>query len=347
MIIQIFDIGNSMSRGFIYDVGVDSVSLIRCDRWTTKTDFESNLVNVQQSLGKNVDAIMFITSSDNFVVWGNEAMKWVKAQDDGDADIPPRPLFRETGKTEAHDWQGIHDKLFQITGNPQKVLPVSAAYAARIVEDTSFRSWDITHASNSGVFSYQLPSVDARFPNSGWHPCVDRFIESDWFDRKILPCDHIVGTYNGAKVLLGGHDTTFAVANQIPYSTKPYISCGTWTTVSVESSVRPNWEDKGQRYLIAPNGAILKQLCFPSEKDDPEVPYKVADYINKNVLPSGTKTDIQGKYIGNSTRISLFGSWRHALHQKIVPLLPGRNICIETEDYLTQQAASYVARSIS
>lgn len=354
MRIHVFDIGNSFLKSEVWQVAENgNTKLCRSHHTPASRHMSENLQTIQHAVDSHEqDAIIFLSMSDN-VVWENARgdIIWIPAQEPTHnyARLDKRPPYRETGKSVSMDWQGIYNKLMFIEQQchfgagfkNMRILPFSGMCAAWLCGDKSFNNWDITHASNSGVFSYQLPSADERFPNSGWHPCISAFIDRNWISEKILPSCHSLTMKDGTPVLIGGHDTTFANAmHPAAYGSRPYISAGTWVTVSVESSVRPNWEDtEGARYVIAPNGAILKQLCFPSPTTDKrfsEAVAKIVDYLHRH-LPE--KTDVP---------ISIFGGWRQKMYDAIAPLLlPNHKPRLEHAHYLTEQAAVFTARSFN
>lgn len=257
--------------------------------------------------------------SDN-IVWEYEGIKrWIPAQEPTHnyARNTDLPLFRESGKPKAEGWGGIFDKLalvktqihFGAGFRSIRILPFSGMCASHLANDKKFNNWDKTHATNSGVFNYQIPNpLDERFPINGWHDCISDIIDNGWIGEEILPCDHILRTPDGKPILIGGHDTTFANALHTPYSTKPYVSAGTWITASVESSLRPNWNDEGARYITAPNGAILKQICFAAPTNEAgreKAASRIIKFFEKNLAE------------GTTMPIPVFGGWRQTFFEKI------------------------------
>ena len=157
----------------------------------------------------------------------------------------------------------------------KRILPISAYVATLIADNPEWNGWDLTHATNSGLYDYD---------KGGWADEAQPFIDAGVIDAKIYPCDTLVEGNTFRRVYLGGHDSVFANAIEFPYSTKPYISCGTWTTVSVEYDMEkgiPGGRGK-IRYIAAPNGAILQQLCFPSDPEELDLSVKkIIGFLNE------------------------------------------------------------------
>jgi len=348
MRIQVFDIGNSHLKCDIWDFthSTSPPNLIFSNHTPTSRDMSDNLEVIQSYYDRNEkDAVIILSMSDSIVYESPEGyIRWIPAGEPTHpyARLETKPPYRETGKPHREVLDGCFNQLRMVmtqlrTNNffKSRILPFSGYVAAHLAEDKAFNKWDITHASNSGVFSYQLPSNDKRFPNSGWHPCIDDIIEAGYIDRQIVRSNHILVAPDNTPIFVGGHDTTFANALDIPYSTKPYISCGTWLTVSVESSVRPNWKDEGARYIIAPNGAVLKQLCFESPQTESgkiDAVKRIQDFLTKNL-------------VGN-TPITLFGAWRKTLSELINDRELDRHIIMTHGDYLTEQAALWTLKKL-
>ena len=348
MRIQVFDIGNSHLKCDIWDFThpTSPPNLIYSNHTPTSRDMKDNLEVIQSYYDRNKkEAVIVLSMSDSIVYESPEGKPiWIPAGEPTHpyARLETKPPYRETGKPHREVLDGCFNQLrmvmTQMRSNnfyKSRILPFSGYVAAHLAGDKKFNKWDITHASNSGVFSYQLPSNDERFPKSGWHPCIEDIIEAGYINREIVKSDHILIAKDGTPILVGGHDTTFANALDIPYSTKPYISCGTWLTASVESSVRPNWKDEGARYIIAPNGAVLKQLCFESAQTD-EGKVNAAKRIQ----------DFLTKHTDGNVPITIFGRWRKTFRELINDEILDRPILMTHNNYLTEQAAVYALENL-
>ena len=349
MKIQVFDLGNTYIKCDIWDIeGGRDPKLLYNHHTPTSKDMKQNLEVCQNAYNHNEkDAVIVISMSDSVVYESPEGQyRWIPA---GEPTHPyarreTLPPYRETGKPHAEVLQGVFNQLRMVMTqvnlrgfSKMRILPMSGAVASYLAGDKSFKNWDITHASNSGVFNYQIKNpTDERFPKRGWHYCIEDIIDAGIISEAILPSHHVLHARDGTPILLGGHDTTFVNGLHTPYTTKPYISCGTWLTVSVEASLRPDWKDEGARYVVAPNGAVLKQLCFPSPTTDSAkimALQRTHDFLCKH-LPEGTEVPIR-----------IFGSWRNTFHQMTLPLLKFQITCMHS-NYLTEQAAYYASVKI-
>lgn len=311
MKIQVFDVGNTFTKDTCFEIkdGGDSLDsrCVTSGKRATLPNMLDTFHLLDRVLDENQpDAAIFLSMSDNITLLQNSTAVWIPASEPRHPYAPPetRPPFAQTGTSPFSSWQGITNTLAlarrMITGFTRvRVLPVSAACAAHLAGENYFNTWDITHASNSGIFSFQIPSPDPRYPQSGWHPYAYEYIERGWINKDIVKCNYpLKHKKTGIPLLIGGHDSTFANANDIPFSTKAYISLGSWMTASVESSVRPDWvdaEENDERYLIAPNGSILKQICFENvgaarQKD------KLVDFMKRHLTHT-------------TSPILIFGGW--------------------------------------
>ena len=250
------------------------------------------------------------------------------------ADIVPRhpalPPYQETGKPTNSQLAGIGNQLLYLRDtvglkNIRKLLPPSLFIGAHLTGATDWKRWDITHASNSGMWDYE---------NGNWHAAMHPFFDAGVIDAKVVKPSavlwhsHEIG-YPEIKFLCGGHDSVFANANDVPYSTKPYLSLGTWTTASVESEFRKLDRHHPSRFVIAPNGAILHQLCIRS---------------SEHSLQQGIKF-LEGKQPTGPVRV--FGGWAKA----VLPELKSDTLKFECVDapgrsFLHKQAARYTRRHI-
>ena len=307
MRVMVIDIGNSNLK---IDIWRDD-TLIYNHATPTSDKFSENLAVIDNAfLKREHDAVIVLSMSDS-VIYETASGEPIRLQ----YHEPSHPWFTgelpsyvECGLSRATALNGMLNQVSMIKHlfhaertfrkNPKRILPVSAYIAAHLAGQKDFNSWDLTHATNSGFFNGQKPSKgDSRFPLAGWHKCVDDIIEDGLIDEKILGSYDQLDQY----IFIGGHDTTFANALDVPYATKPYISCGTWLTVSRETAVSRNWKDDGTRNVAAPNGSMLNQLCIPG------------DTHGKNRALAHIKKHFTKYY----APVRVFGSWANSFFSEI------------------------------
>lgn len=239
-----------------------------------------------------------------------------------DFDIPFQtglPLASLTGKPQQPDLKGVGNQLLWLSNqgvSPRRVLPVSTYIAATLCGNNDWIQWDITHASNSGVYNQHEMT---------WHPIVENLIDQGAIGEVILPPNARIPNSLGIDMCVGGHDTLFAVSEKVT----PYVSCGTWVTASVpviEGSriLSQPPAPPYTRYLRSPDGTLLRQICFANNADTPK---HITNHIS--VLELGVE-------------IPLFGSWAADLYRR---LRDTRYECFVNVDpdgtYLPRQAALY------
>lgn len=234
---------------------------------------------------------------------------------------PGCPPYQITGKPTNSTLNSIANYLLHLRDtvglqNIKRILPPSAFIVAQLAGNSDWKTWDITHASNSGIWDYE---------KENWHETMQPFFEAGVIAEKVVASNAVVSEVpSGVKYLLGGHDSTFANVNDVPYSTKPYLSLGTWTTASAESPFRQLDRHHPSRFVIAPNRTILHQLCIQS-----------SEYS----LRQGIKF-LERKQLSAPVRV--FGGWaKEAMSQ-----LKSDTIffeCVETPEhtFLHEQAAIY------
>lgn len=237
---------------------------------------------------------------------------------------PECPPYQITGKPTNSTLKSIANQMLHLRDtvgleNIKRILPPSAFIVAQLAGVSAWKTWDLTHASNSGMWDYE---------KARWHTAMQQFIDAGVIDEKVAACNAAVSEFPaGVKYLLGGHDSTFVNANDVPYSTKPYLSLGTWTTASAESEFRKLDQHHPSRFVIAPNGTILHQLCIQS---------------SKHSLQQGLKF-LERKQL--SAPVKVFGGWA----KEVVPQLKSDTLKFECVDptehsFLHEQAAIYAQR---
>lgn len=171
-------------------------------------------------------------------------------------DVPSvsRPSYEQTGYP--YDvFKGVCMTLPHLKSSGQqlhRVLPVSAMIAVVLAANHSWKMWDHMHASNTGLYG-----------NGKWLPEAEQYSDWIYLEHTGSPFRSCVGSYEGIPVLLGGHDTLFAM---YPKSFA-YISCGTYITASQPQSfmveAKEGWE-KNVRWVQDVNGVYHRQLCMKS-----------------------------------------------------------------------------------
>ena len=290
--LAVLDVGNSFAKVYLMD-GNDV------------KDFKKKEVHVYNMLEVSLDLfdefrgdcshVIVLSMSDSVVYEDKKGnRRWMPALIDigwqkglPDYSVSGHPHF-ESLKGAANQMLWLQKEVG--LENIKRIVPVSTYLASKIA-GLDWQSWDITHASNSGFYDYR---------QGQWAAEAYPFIEAGVIGEKIMPCYEWVSV-GTPWVMLGGHDSTFINAMDTPYSTKPYISCGTWLTVSVQTSVRSRGfdvkADGESRFIAAPNGAVLEQLCFRSLNTEISIK-RVTEFLRAR-LPK----DI------NHAPIQIFGAW--------------------------------------
>lgn len=104
--------------------------------------------------------------------------------------------------------------------NQHAHLYLKKGVSLEIIENVSDFTWDITHASNNGVYNQHEMT---------WHPIVENLIDQGAIGEVILPPNARIPNSLGMDMCVGGHNTLFAVSEKVSRMS----SCGTWGTASV------------------------------------------------------------------------------------------------------------------
>ena len=249
-------------------------------------------------------------------------------------DLKPQqgvPDYQVAGKPSNSELIGIAHQLMYLKNviglhAIKRILPPSTMFAVQLTGNREWKKWDITHAGNSGMWDYE---------RACWTKEMYPFIEAGVIDEKVAACNEIIWSERGSyEFLVGGHDSVFANANDIPYSSKPYISCGTWITGSVESYFYKRDRNSATRFVIAPNGTTLEQLCFRVERVGMDVSLKwVYDFFEKRrKIPSETPIRVFGVYAEDFVK-----DWQH-------PGSPVIHVDPEDGSFLHLEAAKYAMK---
>lgn len=330
---NIIDIGCSFIKSYLILDG----RVVDCQKMKTNADtiLQDTILCFAKTGSERSQSTMIISTSDS-IVWEDHKgnAHWIEHQtpknwQDG------HPTYEVSGHPCYDMLKGAANQMLyvqRIVGlkNIKRILPLSAYIATMIADNPDWNGWDITHASNSGFYDYQ---------RGRWAKEADPFIDAGVIDETIYSCDHRVEGNTFRRIYLGGHDSVFANANDGGIHTKPYTSCGTWTTHSVPVyPIEDFREDKGFRYVKAPNGIVLKQMCYPSTVQ--KLPVVCSNLYNfftefcKDERPT----------------ITLFGSWSEEIKKelketdkyKIDWIAPNRFF---GDIYLPIQAGRYVRNS--
>ena len=249
------------------------------------------------------------------------------------------PPYQIAGKPRNSELKGAGNALLYLKnevglGNIKRILPPSTFIASHLTGVNNWRKWDTTHASNSGMWNYETAS---------WCDEMQPFIEAGVIDAEVVSPRAVISQecnpdrHDVYRVFVGGMDSVFANANDVPYNSKPYLSLGTWITASVESYFRKRDERSPTRFVIAPNGTIVEQLCFSADKVGHDLAYDLTtDFFEKRIC-GYTEPRL----------VNVFGGWSEAgieVWQKY-PHLQFVQAETEKTSYLHGQAARYAQRA--
>ena len=251
MQILVLDIGCSFTKGYLFN---DSLEIIADHRVTTNISTPDTLEvcvrEVISKFDKYIYQAIFPLSFGEGVVYNNI-------------------IYEPT-----HNRESLIDNNYEQTGTPTDVkrdigsafqslltfssysdgpaLPVSTYIASRLA-DTEIKTWDLTHAGNSGMLNISQRQWDVKLLNK--HQC-----EPLPFSLEFMSPASIVGkTEKDTAVFAGGHDHSCISV----FNPKPIIIAGTWVVISYpEIAFLPRQEEKaaGIRWTITANGGFHKQV---------------------------------------------------------------------------------------
>lgn len=266
----VVDVGCSNTKVYVFAEHCRSVEQIYNARVETDQSAEAVVNCVGKLTSKFNDCEKTIVLSYGDALWYEDRFGNIfKMPVEQHAFLDGLPDYKDSGKPDDWDLKGMGNQLLWLKGNYdlsqfRRILPCSTMVASILANNPDWKTWDWVHASNSGMYGYD---------RGCWLPQMSPFIDAGLIDEKVVSPKTIIPSSAG-EVLLGGMDTTFVVSNHIPYSNKPYLSCGTWVTASVESDIETLKPGSAARFVLSPNGTTLKQLCFKSD-------HTTADRINK------------------------------------------------------------------
>lgn len=259
------------------------------------------------------------------------------------------PSYERSGKPRLDDLKGAGNQMLYLAKDSHldlddiyRILPWSTLIAAKIADDESWKTWDWTHASNSGLYD---------FKEGKWLPEADIFIEKGIIDAKVVaPDTEIPRPMNrNCNLHIGGMDTVFANALDTVYSSKPYISCGTWTTVSVESDIDNLRPPLRSRFILSPCGSTLEQECFLSQESEfgmESTVQRIKKFLDRKL----------GFHVGLTSipKIRVFGSWADHLlpyleaelgNESYIPQFEFVNVESKSS-FLHERAARYALKNV-
>lgn len=324
MNILIFDIGNTHTKYFRFIV--DSQDAVFINSATTPTPRTTSGIlavlreYLEMELEQNpiIDVIV-PTSFSNAVALESEEGEWFNTF--SDSHIEPEGRFHFpyelTGYSTNFADVPSHIQALQnlkLQHSWQRALPISSAIAAILCDNKNWRYWDITHASNSGM----------------WDQARQDWIPSVWPDhinaKIVYPCEIVGKTKLGSiPIMVGGHDTLF-----VPSMLKSgYISVGTYTTVSVpRQKFLPNrFASATERWIRDALGNLHRQLCFKTPKS------MTREYFDKIAT-----------YIAEVENISIFGREHIRMLNEIQSHGIGHTHCSPFQQYI--ETARYAEKHI-
>ena len=316
----VIDVGCSYTKAYVFAESCGRIEPIWRGKCETGETADAVLNSISALISGFMDCEKTIVISYGDAVWyENRQGTYVKMPVEQASFVKSLPAYEVSGKPRQKALKGIGNQLLTLAAERdisqiRRILPCSAMVASLFADNPNWKTWDWVHASNSGLYSIR---------DGCWLPEMRPFIEAGLIDEQVVSPATVIPSCRN-EVLLGGMDTVFAVGNDIPYSTSPYLSCGTWVTASVESDISTLKPGSSTRFVLAPNGTTLKQLCFKSFKSDD----RTADRINKFFENRISKVGVQ-----------VFGTWSSMLS----PELEFHYEYVErpNRSYLHYQAAKY------
>ena len=305
---NVIDVGCSNIRSYLIQDG-EVVSLDKCATQPNSV-INDTLHLFRKQLGQS--QATFVISTSDSIAWEDKDgnVQWIE-HSVPDAWMNGLTPYAISGHPKYTLLRGAANQMLSLVenvglGNIRRILPLSAMIAAQIAGDREWNVWDYTHASNSGFYNHA---------KGKWADEAKPFIDAGVIGERILsPVALIPADPSLRRVYLGGHDSVFTAATDIPYSTKPYISFGTWTTVSVPTIVKKS--EGGQidtktwttdRYILAANGIVMRQQCFPSLPSEHDaIIERCFDFLDKNY-----------RRITSVPSVRVFGGWSDEIIGKL------------------------------
>lgn len=257
MDILVLDVGNSFVKGYVYRYSPKAERLIKRVLPTSRKFDEifqtcQNIVHTVQKDDVNLSGIIVSAFSDALVTENDKGeTKIIFALDPGQENVSYNLPYTLTGYTSMFPNLYARLRCVHLHDSVRRALPVSAMIAAHLCDNRDWKHWDITHASNSGM----------------WNQIKQQWLTSEYeniIDPEVVSCSAIVGEVEGIPVLVGGHDALFCCANKC----QPYVVTGTWTIASLpQEQFQPDPDAETRvRWLRDPKGCLHKQINIKTPK---------------------------------------------------------------------------------
>ena len=276
MDILIVDIGTSYMKAMLFRNGVQFES------WRDRTpqgdidkiiDTALGFLNKATAEGYEINGTIVTSLSDCIVIEYGDGSRYMYWSDQGLLTSEGMPPYEVSGKSQQPGLYGMGHQLAWVMQSRDlddihRILPVSTYVASILGGDPNWNSWEVTHASNSGMFN-----MTSR---GDWSSHMSPLLESNCICTAIEMPSAIVGRKDYMPVIIGGHDTTFTYDDW----DDPYITVGTWVTVGkVQDSFNPQIYDIDlhARWLMDTKERMHEQLCIKS--DDPMLYDKVSRFL--------------------------------------------------------------------
>ena len=272
MDILVLDIGCSYTKAFVYR----NNKVI--EKWRLKTiltadgiiDASRKLVNRADAEGFEFSVVIPTSFSESVIVEdveGNlELFGPTLPFEVANAPLPP---YIATGYPSTFPGVGrILYHLISLEYPIRRALPVSAMVSAQLAGNADWKFWDWTHASNTGIYG-----------NGHWKKEARLYREWLNINQSISPFTCVGNMENGVPVLLGGHDTLFAIYPDA----QAYVSTGTYIIASEPAGFMSRIPEVSDsvRYVQDTLGNYHRQICFKAPgKLTLDVARRIHEFLN-------------------------------------------------------------------
>ena len=326
MKVLILDIGCSNTKCFAYQGDGERVSLIEWKQFSTQLNSIKEIVkdceHIIDAFVKidKPDCILTTSFSDSVVAVDNRGSIKLHAPSDACVSERELPPYLETGYSKVFSglFPRLHDLKNERSGRFNtmlRALPISAFISSVLCFNTEWKTWDWTHASNTGA----------------WKQSHQEWILSEFshlFSSETVSPAKIIGEREDIPIMLGGHDQVFITANM----TSAYVSTGTWTTASVPQYIfLPDESESDKvRWLRDPSQSLHKQICFKTPRKLTEDVFNRIDaFLQKNMV--------------ETKEIAVVGSFAHQMAAE----LQGRDFIPRVREFMQhEEAAKFALRHL-
>ena len=183
-----------------------------------------------------------------------------------DAPLPP---YISTGYPSTFPGVGrILYHLMKLECPIRRALPVSAMVSAQLAGNPDWYIWDCTHASNTGLYG-----------DGQWKK--EAHLYHEWLNtsQSVSPFTCVGKMENGVPVLLGGHDTLFAIYPE----SEAYVSTGTYIIASEPAGFMSRIPEVSDsvRYVQDTLGNYHRQICFKAPRPlSLDVARQIHEFLN-------------------------------------------------------------------